>query len=213
MRARDFLCGALFELLLLVRAVGEALMAAKEAIEAVIQAVTALQDWRGSSKASVVKWLTTEKKLDKVEAAKLVADGVKAGAATGQLTLVKQSVHITGVSFAKPADITLGVEVLQPPTDPASPPARAGDNVRVAYEGRLQTTGAVFDSDKSFTFALGDGEVIKAWDEGVVGMRVGEQRRLTCPPKLAYGKRGSPPDIPADATLVFDVTLLAAASS
>ncbi len=51
-------------------------------------------------------------------------------------------------------------------------------------------------------------QVIKGWDQGVAGMRKGEQRRLTCPPKLAYGKRGSPPEIPPDATLVFDVTLL-----
>ena len=57
---------------------------------------------------------------------------------------------------------------------------------------------------------MGAGEVIKGWDVGVMGMRPGEQRRLTIPSKLGYGKRGSAPDIPPDATLVFDITLLAA---
>ena len=52
--------------------------------------------------------------------------------------------------------------------------------------------------------------MIKGWDVGVMGMRPGEQRRLTIPSKLGYGKRGSAPDIPPDATLVFDITLLAA---
>jgi FKBP-type peptidyl-prolyl cis-trans isomerase len=54
---------------------------------------------------------------------------------------------------------------------------------------------------------VGGGEVIKGWDQGVLGMRVGEQRRLTIPPKLGYGKRGSAPEVPPDATIVFDVTL------
>ena len=62
---------------------------------------------------------------------------------------------------------------------------------------------------RRFTFTLGAGEVIKGWDAGIEGMRVGQRRKLTIPPKLGYGKRGSPPEIPGDATLVFEVQLKA----
>ena len=78
------------------------------------------------------------------------------------------------------------------------------------YVGRL-TNGKQFDANmtgKPFSFKLGKGEVIAGWDEGIKGMQVGGQRRLTCPPKLAYGKAGAPPDIPSNSTLVFDVKLL-----
>lgn len=186
---------------------------AQSAINAVEEAVLALASWNGSSRQSVIKWLCEHRALDKSEATKLAAGGIKAGVASGVFVMEKQSVHVKGRSFEKPADITLLTEVLTPPTDPASRPARRGDTVRVKYEGRLHSDGTVFDSSAAFTFELGAGEVIKGWDEGVDGMRVGEARRLTVPPKLGYGKRGSPPEIGPDATLVFDVTLLATRSS
>ncbi len=83
--------------------------------------------------------------------------------------------------------------------------------VDVHYTGWL-TTGAKFDSSldrgKPFSFKLGAGQVIKGWDQGVVGMRVGGKRRLTIPSHLAYGDRGFPGAIPPGATLVFEVELL-----
>ena len=158
------------------------------------------------SRQALVKYCTEKKGLEKTQAAKLVADGIKAGVATGVLVQDKQSVTVKGVAFEKPADITVLVDTLAP-GDTASRPAKAGDTIRVKYKGRL-LDGTVFDAAPSFTFELGGGEVIKGWDEGCAGMRVGEQRRLTVPPKLGYGKRGSPPEIPPDATLVFDVTYL-----
>ncbi len=92
------------------------------------------------------------------------------------------------------------------------PEAKAGDEVKVHYTGRLLKTNFKFDSslDKGepFTFTLGEGQVIKGWDQGVVGMKVGGKRKLTIPSDLAYGKAGSPPKIPADAPLVFEVELL-----
>ncbi|MGD0678574.1 MAG: FKBP-type peptidyl-prolyl cis-trans isomerase [Polyangiaceae bacterium] len=91
------------------------------------------------------------------------------------------------------------------------PEAKAGDRVSVHYVGTL-TDGKKFDSSRDrgqgFRFTLSRGEVIQGWDQGVVGMRVGELRRLTIPPQLGYGARGFPPVIPAHATLVFEVELL-----
>jgi len=86
--------------------------------------------------------------------------------------------------------------------------ARPGNKVWVQYIGRLEN-GKVFDkSVKPLDFILGAGDVIAGWDIGVNGMRVGEKRKLTIPPQLAYGASGAPPSIPRNATLVFDVELV-----
>ena len=89
--------------------------------------------------------------------------------------------------------------------------AKKGNTVTVHYVGTL-TDGTKFDSSrdrgKGFTFALGAGMVIQGWDVGVAGMKVGEIRKLTIPSGMAYGKRGFPPVIGPDATLVFEVELL-----
>jgi peptidylprolyl isomerase/FKBP-type peptidyl-prolyl cis-trans isomerase FkpA len=89
--------------------------------------------------------------------------------------------------------------------------ARAGVKVEVHYTGWL-LDGKQFDSSRGgspFTFTLGAGQVIKGWDQGVAGMKVGGKRKLTIPPELGYGMRGFPGVIPAQATLVFEVELLA----
>jgi FKBP-type peptidyl-prolyl cis-trans isomerase len=89
--------------------------------------------------------------------------------------------------------------------------AEAGKSVTVHYTGWL-TNGTKFDSSKDhgqpFTFPLGAGRVIKGWDQGVAGMKVGGLRKLTIPPNLGYGAHGAGGDIPPNATLVFEVELL-----
>lgn len=89
--------------------------------------------------------------------------------------------------------------------------ALAGKRVKVHYTGTL-TNGQKFDSSldrgRPFEFVLGQGQVIRGWDEGVAGMRVGGKRKLTIPPEMGYGARGFPPVIPPSSTLVFEVELL-----
>jgi FKBP-type peptidyl-prolyl cis-trans isomerase len=139
-----------------------------------------------------------DKPADKPAAAaadKPVADKGDAGkpaADAGKTTTTASGLKITTVQEAK------------------NPGAVAGDIVWVHYTGKLQS-GEQFDSSvggQPFKFTLGGGQVIKGWDEGIVGMQIGEKRQLTIPAALGYGERGSPPKIPGGATLVFDVEMI-----
>ncbi len=90
--------------------------------------------------------------------------------------------------------------------------ANDGDRVKVHYTGWF-TNGKKFDStvdaNQPYSFTLGKGEVIKGWDEGIAGMKVGGKRQLHIPPELAYGDAGYKTIVPPNATLIFDVQLLA----
>ena len=97
---------------------------------------------------------------------------------------------------------------------PSSGVAAAGDSVWVKYTGKLED-GTKFDSSEDhaetrngINFTLGAGRVIKGWDEGIAGMKIGDKRTLIIPSKLGYGERGAPPTIPPNATLTFDVELV-----
>ncbi len=93
------------------------------------------------------------------------------------------------------------------------PVAKAGQTVQVHYTGWLPD-GDKFDSSldhgEPITFTLGEGGVIRGWDEGIAGLKVGGARTLVIPPALGYGDRGSPPDIPPNSVLVFRVKLVGA---
>lgn len=102
----------------------------------------------------------------------------------------------------------LHIDILEPGTGAE---AKAGDTATVHYVGTL-ADGTTFDSSRDrgepFVFALGAGQVIRGWDEGVRGMKIGERRRLTIPSDMAYGDGGIPGVIPGGATLIFDIELI-----
>jgi FKBP-type peptidyl-prolyl cis-trans isomerase len=107
------------------------------------------------------------------------------------------------------APTKLEIEELVVGTGPA---AKSGDTVHVQYTGTLMN-GTKFDSSYDhggdpFKFTIGKGEVIKGWDQGVVGTKIGGKRRLRIPPDLGYGATGSPPKIPANAGLIFEIELV-----
>lgn len=105
------------------------------------------------------------------------------------------------------AQPNMKIETLKPGEGPG---AKAGDKVTVNYVGTL-TNGTKFDSSidrgQPFSFTLGQNSVIQGWEMGILGMKVGEKRKLTIPPELGYGSQANGP-IPANSTLIFEVDML-----
>jgi len=111
-----------------------------------------------------------------------------------------------------PKSVVKGGVVVQELKEGNGPEAKTGRHVSVHYIGKLKSNQKTFDSSTQgpgFRFKLGKGEVIKGWDIGVAGMKVGGKRRITIPHQMAYGNQGMPPTIPPKSTLVFDVELKA----
>ncbi|KAF9173220.1 Peptidyl-prolyl cis-trans isomerase fpr2 [Mortierella sp. AD011] len=109
----------------------------------------------------------------------------------------------------EPKQLQIGVKARNP--DPNCVKSKDGDKLSMDYTGTLWSTGAQFDTSIGrgpFDFVLGQGQVIKGWDQGLRGMCVGEKRKLTIPSNLAYGERSMGPSIPANSALVFEVELL-----
>lgn len=113
------------------------------------------------------------------------------------------------LSTSSTGNVVQGVTIVETKVG-SGPPCVAGQRVKVNYVGKLKSNNKIFDSStkKPFVFRLGKGEVIRGWDIGVDGMRVGGKRQLTIPPEKAYGRQGAPPTIPGNAVLVFDVALV-----
>jgi FKBP-type peptidyl-prolyl cis-trans isomerase len=95
--------------------------------------------------------------------------------------------------------------------DEADPKPEEGQKVHACYEGRLESTGKVFDKsvdpENAFEFEIGVGQVIKGWDIGMASMRIGEKAELVLKPEYAYGESGAGADIPPNATLIFKVEI------
>ena len=153
--------------------------------------------------------------------------------------IMKTMTTATGIAVALAVAVALGFmfvgpSVMMPFTSTESPtigtmndelnvgagagtgePAKAGDRVSVNYVGRFEN-GTVFDASANhggpFTFTLGAGEVIKGWDQGVIGMRAGEKRQLVVPPELGYGPNDYGP-IPGNSTLIFDIEVMSIESA
>ncbi|XP_045167405.1 peptidyl-prolyl cis-trans isomerase FKBP2-like [Mercenaria mercenaria] len=134
-----------------------------------------------------------------------------------KLTLIFVSVVLAAVIWTahcddddekKPKKLQIGIKKR---AEKCGMKSRKGDTLHMQYRGTLHETGEEFDSSYSrkqpFVFTLGTGQVIKGWDQGLLGMCEGEERKLVVPAEMGYGARGAPPKIPADAALVFEVKL------
>ena len=164
----------------------------------VIVAIRAVQDHKGASRQAIVKYLKAEFQCENGVA-------IKKALKSDKLVQTGQSFRVKGdAPIAPPADEVVGTEDVSIGDGAV---AQKGDEVAMSYVGTLEADGSRFDAGTNFRFTLGAGDVIKGWDRGIVGMRVGGRRKLVVPSKLGYGKKGSGPEIPPNATLLFDVTL------
>ncbi len=133
-----------------------------------------------------------------------------AGPATAApATATSPPVAATAGPGSKPQVTPSGLGILDL-VEGTGPSAHSGMSAKVHYTGWLKN-GTEFDTSRSrgpFQFRLGAGQVIPGWDEGLIGMKVGGKRKLVIPPHLGYGDRGSPPVIPPEAELTFEIELL-----
>jgi FKBP-type peptidyl-prolyl cis-trans isomerase len=155
----------------------------------------------GVSRAAIAKYLKSEMEWDNASKLK---QALKKAVDSGKLEQTGQSFRVKGDPIPEPPP---EAEVKMEDTMVGSgAAAERGDTVLVKYEGKLDDD-TVFDSAPTFEFTLGAGDVIKGWDIGIAGMKVGGVRKLEVPAKLGYGKRGAAPEIPPNADLFFTVTL------
>lgn len=160
-----------------------------------------------SEEEEVVEPQPKKGKLDVKDAKKGKQNGLENGKA---LPAKKEKKEKEQPQKKSPKKTVQGGVIIEDLKVGSGPEAKSGKKIAVYYEGKLKSNNKTFDSTKQgagFKFNLGRGDVIRAWDVGVAGMKVGGKRRIECPPSMAYGAKGSPPVIPGNATLVFDVEL------
>jgi len=168
----------------------------------IVFAIRALKSSSGSSALAIHKACVAEFQYDNLKAIK---KALQTGVASGVFEQNKMSFLVKGDPVYVDTSEKVTIEDLVLGT--GSAPVGRGDTCTISYVGTLQATGTKFDSSSVFTFTVGAGDVIKGMDAGVLGMCVGGKRKASIPASLGYGKRGSAPDIPADAALCFQFVL------
>ena len=177
------------------------------ALGKIVHAIRELRDpGKGSSRTSICKYIKSEFEYSNTTALRLA---FKKGVDNGTLVQTGQSFRVANDPVIGSGEKKETIQIENVKDGKGEELAAEGNSVTVSYIGRLDNfeDGYQFDKASSFTFTLGAGEVIKGWDQGINGMKVGGKRKLIVPSKLAYGKRGCKPDIPPNATLYFEVTL------
>ncbi|XP_070622332.1 peptidyl-prolyl cis-trans isomerase FKBP2 isoform X1 [Erythrolamprus reginae] len=146
--------------------------------------------------------------LRKTRTRRKEAPAMQTNVGTALLTLALWALCSPGLSTEGKRKLQIGVKKR---VDNCPIKSRKGDVLHMHYTGKLED-GTEFDSsltrDQPFVFSLGTGQVIKGWEQGLLGMCEGEKRKLVIPSELGYGDRGAPPKIPGGATLIFEVELL-----
>lgn len=171
-------------------------------IDQIVDVIRDLKACDGSSSQAICKALKSKYDVDNKEAVKKC---LKMGVSNGVLEQCKASFKVKGdPQYESTAE---KVEIQEISLGSGDQTVAKGHTVDISYKGTLLDGGHQFDASKSFTFEVGGGDVIKGMDAGVLGMKIGGKRRVVIPPSLGYGKRGSAPDIPPSATLVFEFTL------
>jgi len=166
----------------------------------VIDCIRFQKNPKGSSLQALKKHLKAEHDFENPAGLK---KALTKGIADKKLEKLGGSFGIIGEVYAPPADETVEISNDE---EGKGEEAKSGHTVTMSYKGTLED-GTEFDSANTFTFTIDEGTVIRGWDKGIKGMKVGGSRTLTIPPKLGYGKKGAAPEIPGDATLIFDVKL------
>ena len=180
-------------------------------LDKVVNAIRGLKSPSGSSTKAIISYILKEEGQTNENAIKKAC---KNGVIKGHLEQLKASYLVKGENYESTEE---KVEILERYDDEDDAPITSSstqrvveerDQVTISYTGCLESTRKQFDAGKSFTFQVKAGDVIKGMDQGVLGMKVGSRRKLLIPSSLGYGKRGSKPDIPPDAALIFDIKLL-----
>ena len=180
---------------------------AKTVIEKVVHVIRYFKSASGSSMKAITSQLSKAEEEGGflLQNESVVKKAVKKAVLEGILIQNKASYLVAGDETYPDLSEKVEIEVLKP--GKGGDPVKKGSNVVISYKGTLKSNGKSFDSSNSFSFEVCAGDVIKGMDQGVMGMTVGEKRRVTIPSSLGYGKRGSGPEIPPNSDLVFEFAL------
>jgi len=171
-------------------------------LDKIIMAIRSQKSPNGSSLQSIKKYCEIEFNYNNSLGMKKI---LKNNIDNGILTKNKASFLVTSDPIYE--DLSEKVDIINIIIGKDSKEVTKGDNVTISYTGTLHATGNKFESASNFEFIVGVGDVIKGMDQGVIGMCIGGRRKVIIPSSLAYGKRGSSPDIPSDSILCFDIKL------